>query len=103
LPIAEPMLPANAPILAALALPVEYAVTDARTRGVGPMLATLEYRLASGLRLVQLREPDMDSDERKAFAQRALALARRFGARMLVNSDLVLARALGACITPRRS
>jgi 8-oxo-dGTP diphosphatase len=95
-PIAEPMLPANAPVLAALALPHEYAVTDARGRGSEAMLAALERRLAGGLRLVQLRDRDMAPDERSHFGRSALALARRYGARLLVNSDLALARALGA-------
>jgi len=95
-PIAEPMLPANAPVLAALAMPHEYAVTDALGLGGEAMLAALERRLAGGLRLVQLRDRDMAPDERSRFACDALALARRYGARVLVNSDLSLARALGA-------
>jgi 8-oxo-dGTP diphosphatase len=44
-PLAAPMLPANAPVLAALALPTEYAVTDTRRFG----LAHLEARLRAGL------------------------------------------------------
>ena len=95
-PIAEPMLPANAPVLAALALPHEYAVTDAQGLGSEAMLAALERRLAGGLRLLQVRDRDMAPDERARFARSALALARRYGARVLVNSDLALARALRA-------
>ncbi|HMA88931.1 MAG TPA: Nudix family hydrolase [Burkholderiales bacterium] len=95
-PIAEPMLPANAPVLAALTLPLEYAVTDAQGLGSEVMLAALERRLAGGLRLVQLRDRDMAPDERTRFGRSAIALARRYGARLLINSDLTLARALGA-------
>src|SRR5437868_9592714 len=39
--MAAPMLPANAPVLAALALPHEYAITDAARIGVPRMLEAL--------------------------------------------------------------
>ena len=48
------MLPANAPILAALALPDEYAVTNAAQYGVAAQLARMENRLR--LPLVPLDE-----------------------------------------------
>ena len=54
--MAAPMLPANAPVLAALALPVEYAITDAQALGVAEQLARVEARMQDGLRLVQVRE-----------------------------------------------
>jgi 8-oxo-dGTP diphosphatase len=95
-PIAEPMLPANAPILAALTLPAEYAITDAELLGVEPMLARLEQRLKVDLRLVQLRDKNMQPAERARFARRATELAHRYGARLLVNSDIELARSSGA-------
>ena len=95
-PVAEPMLPANAPVLAALALPHEYAVTTAQTLGPDAMLARLEERLKAGLRLVQLRDKGMAPAERASFAQRATVLAHRCGAKLLVNSDLELARAVRA-------
>ena len=41
-PMAAPMLPANAPVLASLALPFEYAITDAGGMGIARMLAELE-------------------------------------------------------------
>ena len=44
-PMAEPMLPANAPVLASLALPLEYAITDARTLGAAEQLARVEAGL----------------------------------------------------------
>ena len=51
----QPMLPANAPVLASLVLPFEYAVTDAARYGVAAMLEKLRARLESGLKLVQVR------------------------------------------------
>ena len=95
-PIAHPMLPANAPILAALELPHEYAITTAETLGPDAMLERLEHRLAAGLRLVQLRDKGLAAGERAEFARRAVALTHHYGARMLVNTDIALARAIGA-------
>lgn len=95
-PVAQPMLPANAPVLASLALPHEYAVTSAESLGVQAMLERLEQRLAQGLRLVQIRDKAMPSGERMEFAGQAVRLAHRYGARALVNSDPALARKVGA-------
>jgi 8-oxo-dGTP diphosphatase len=95
-PVVEPMLPANAPVLAALSLPHEYAITTAETLGPEVMLERLGRRLAGGLRLVQVRDKRLSSDARAAFARSVVRLARAFGARVLVNSDLALARAAGA-------
>jgi 8-oxo-dGTP diphosphatase len=84
-PMVEPMLPANAPVLASLALPLEYAITSAGTMGVEPMLARLEARLAAGLKLVQVREPGMEAPDRSAFTARVIESAHRYGARVTVK------------------
>ena len=81
--MAAPMLPANAPILAALALPDEYAVTNAAQYGVGPMLSHVERRLKQGLKLVQIREPGFA--ERDVFAKQAIELAHRYGCKVMVK------------------
>jgi 8-oxo-dGTP diphosphatase len=86
-PSAAPMLPANAPVLAALALPHEYAVTDAARLGIAPMLERLERRLAAGLRLVQVREPALSRADRELFTRQAIGLAHRYGARVLTKDD----------------
>ncbi len=82
-PLAEPMLPANAPVLAALELPQEYAITDAQNRGREPMLARLRERLDSGLKLIQLRDKGLP--RREEFAHSVLRLAHRHGAKVLIN------------------
>jgi 8-oxo-dGTP diphosphatase len=82
----SPMLPANAPVLASLALPHEYAITDATSMGTAPMLAALERRLDQGLKLVQLREPGLPPHERALFTTEVLGLARRYGAKVLTKS-----------------
>ncbi|MGQ0652627.1 MAG: Nudix family hydrolase, partial [Betaproteobacteria bacterium] len=79
----EPMLPANAPVLASLALPFEYAVTDAARLGVPATLEKIRQRLEGGLRLLQVREPALSADERKLFTQQAIGLAHRYGCKVL--------------------
>jgi len=91
-----PMLPANAPVLAALALPGFYGITHAGEIGVEAQMAVLEAALERGLRMVQLREPNLAPDERAAFAGAAHALCRAAGAKLLINGDAELARRVGA-------
>jgi 8-oxo-dGTP diphosphatase len=87
-PLAEPMLPANAPVLAALSLPHEYAITDAESRGVPEMLARIEARLAAGLRLIQVR--DRGLADRAAFVGKVVRLAHAHGARVLASGGPAL-------------
>jgi 8-oxo-dGTP diphosphatase len=84
--MASPMLPANAPVLASLALPWEYAITDAASYGTAVMLDKLERRLAQGLKLVQLREPDLSAEDREIFCDQAVGRARRYGCKVMVKS-----------------
>jgi 8-oxo-dGTP diphosphatase len=82
-PIAEPMLPANAPVLASLALPQEYAVTDAEKYGVEKILLQVQARLEQGLKLIQVRDKNLA--DRIGFAERVIRLAMPFGAKVLIN------------------
>lgn len=91
-----PMLPANAPILKALQLPDFYAITRAAQVGIPRQLADLQATLAGGLRLVQLREPDLAPPDRADFFRRAVALCHGAGAKVLVNGTADEARAAGA-------
>ena len=93
---ASPMLPANAPVLAALGLPAFYGITNASDMGVETQLQALERALKEGLRLVQIREPRLDHARREAFAHAAIKLCHEFGARALINSDTKLASETGA-------
>ncbi len=74
-PMLEPVLPANAPVLASLALPDEYAITGADTA-----VAEVEARLRGGLRLLRVREP---AGSRADFGSAVADLARTHGARVL--------------------
>jgi len=81
-PMAEPMLPANAPVLASLALPWEYAISDASRFGI----ERIRERLEQGLKLLQVREPSMPEEEKNRFTRQVLALAHRYGCKVLVKS-----------------
>ena len=87
--MASPMLPANAPVLASLALPHEYAITDAETLGVDFLLSRLAFRVGEGLKLVQIRDKNLP--DRTGFAKKVVDLARRHGAKVLVNGGPPLA------------
>jgi 8-oxo-dGTP diphosphatase len=49
------------------------------------MLEQLELRLAGGLKLLQVREPLLPKAERERFTSRAIALAHRYGCKVLVK------------------
>ena len=85
-PMAAPMLPANAPVLASLALPAEYAITAAGRLGTAPMLARLERALERGLKLLQVREPEMDDAGCRLFTEQAIRLAHRYGCKVLTKA-----------------
>ena len=93
---AVPLLPANGPILRALALPTLYAISNAAQTGVAAFLRDLEGGLARGLRLVQVREKALAHDDLVRLASKARALASGHGAKVLVNADPELAARAGA-------
>lgn len=86
-----PLLPATLPPLRWLHLPDTYAITDiGAPANVEAFLRRLDAALASGLKLVQFREPGWlggaaDEELRQVLGQ-VVARARRAGARVLVNS-----------------
>src|SRR4051794_5179182 len=90
-----PLLPANAPVLRALTLPAEYAITGA---GMTPdvFFRRLEHRLGAGLKLIQVRQKALSPRQLRDFAERVITIARPHGARVLVNGDNELARAIHA-------
>jgi len=91
-----PMLPANEPVLRALALPDEYAISNATEVGEEAFLAALAQRTSAGLRLVQLREKTMPADRLARLAARVVPIVRGAGGIVLVNGDEGIARESGA-------
>jgi 8-oxo-dGTP diphosphatase len=91
-----PMLPANAPVLRGLALPTEYAISNAGDVGDEAFLAVLRRRLTAGLKLVQLREKAMPRERLARLAAKVAGLVHDAGGIVLVNDDEALAREAGA-------
>jgi 8-oxo-dGTP diphosphatase len=85
-PDVSPMLPANAPVLAALDLPAVMVVSDAQRMGIDPWIAALAERALGEKLLVQLREKDMDRMKFQHLLSRALVRSEPFGSRVVVNS-----------------
>lgn len=92
----EPVLPANAPVLRALELPVLYAISRVQELGEKEFMRRLESCLNNGLRLVQLREKHYSRAVLRELALKMLSLMRPYGARLLINADIELAREVGA-------
>jgi 8-oxo-dGTP diphosphatase len=92
----EPMLPANAVVLKALELPVQYAITNATALGEKEALARLESALCSGLKLVQVREKRFDQARLERFAREVVSRCHQHGAIVLINGDAALVEAIGA-------
>jgi len=91
-----PMLPANGPILKALALPRRLGITHAATIGIEPQLAALDYALQAGLRFVLIRENALPIPARRAFAKEVVRRAHAAGALAVVNGEPELAHEVGA-------
>jgi 8-oxo-dGTP diphosphatase len=88
-----PLLPANGPVLRALALPPVLGITDAWARGEPAQLNQLDVALGRGLRMVMVREKQMPRARLRAFTAEVLRRCGRVGALVLVNGDEELARA----------
>ena len=91
-----PILPANDPILKALSLPTQMAITMAEIEGTERQLERLEVALDAGLRLLQIRDKTLPPAQRLWFAEAATRLAHDRGALVVVNDDADLARRVGA-------
>jgi 8-oxo-dGTP diphosphatase len=91
-----PILPANGPILRALELPSIYGISCAAQIGRDAFMQKLESALAAGLRLVQLREKNLEEPEFVELARNVVAVAHRFKARVLVNAPVHVAKMAGA-------
>ncbi len=91
-----PLLPANGPIMRALGVPETYGITGFAAAEYPAALARIDRALQNGLRLVQVRGRDWPPDLFARYAAEVVALAHARGARVLVNTDIELARRCGA-------
>jgi 8-oxo-dGTP diphosphatase len=92
----SPVLPANAPILKALALPNTYAITHAWETGIERGLIELDLALGRGVRMVQIREKVLELSKRQEFAREVVRRVRAVRGIVLVNADIGLANDVGA-------
>ncbi len=81
----SPILPANGPILGALALPLVLGITPADL--ADPQDAALQFAagIRSGLRLLQIRLPGLSEARCRAVTEALAAQARDAGVRVVVN------------------
>ncbi|MCC7547190.1 MAG: Nudix family hydrolase [Burkholderiales bacterium] len=91
-----PILPANGPVLKALALPHEIAITCASELGVPAQLEKLDAALAAGVRLVMIRERQLPDVQWRAFAAAVIEHTRGCAARAIVNDTPARASMLAA-------
>jgi 8-oxo-dGTP diphosphatase len=90
-----PILPANAPIMQALALPSIYAITNMLEMGEAAFFRALKLKLEKGLQLIQVREKQLNKEALTQFATQVKALAKSTGAKVMLNEDIELAVELG--------
>ena len=95
-PGVTPLLPANGPVLQALRLPEIYGITGFSPAQARLGLDAVRDALEQGLRLVQVRGKDWPAAAFRDFAAQIVVRARSCGARVLINADIGLARAIGA-------
>ncbi len=91
-----PILPANGPVLKALALPTCLGITAAQPVGIPAFLRLLDGALARGLRMVMIRERTMERGALVDFAREVVQRCHAAGAIAVVNDDETVARAAGA-------
>ncbi len=91
-----PVLPANAPIMHALALPTIYAISNLHEMGEQAFFAALENRLKQGLKLIQIREKQLSRADLTLFSSQIIAMAKKYAAKVFINGDMDLAQKLGA-------
>jgi 8-oxo-dGTP diphosphatase len=91
-----PLLPPNEPVLDFLRLPALYGITNLAETEESIFLQQLKHALVSGLKMIQVREKQLEASELTMFAQKVIALAKPHGAKVLINADIALAQELGA-------
>lgn len=92
----SPLLPANQPILRALALPSVYVISNASETGEVQSLEMIDSALRSGVKLLQVREKNMPSARLADFAMKILEKAHHYQASVLINENIAMAQTLGA-------
>jgi 8-oxo-dGTP diphosphatase len=95
-PKVAPILPANAPVLKALALPRMMAITQSAESNEDFELKRVANGLKQGIRLFQIRDKELSPPERAWFAQTVKEMLRHTDAIIVVNDDAALVHAIHA-------
>ena len=82
--------------MASTALPPLYLVTNRHQTNNRPLTVVLKEALQAGVRLVQLRERDLDTRALLSLAEEVLALTRAHDAKLLINDRVDVVKAIGA-------
>jgi len=80
-----PFMPANGAILKAVLLPKVYGITWANKLGIAETLVRLEVAITNGLRLLQVREPDMNNRQLRYFFEQCREICRPSGVKLLLH------------------
>jgi 8-oxo-dGTP diphosphatase len=78
---------ANLPIVTAVRLPPLYLITPEVGNDHDAFLARLESLMTAGVRLVQLRQPSLNTDDYLALARQVVDLASGYNCQILLNTD----------------
>ena len=92
----SPVLPANTPIMKALALPTVYAISNVAEMGEAAFLCALKHQLENGLQLIQLREKHLAQAAYMRLAEHLIKLAKPYGAKVILSQNIELANKIGA-------
>jgi 8-oxo-dGTP diphosphatase len=87
-----PLLPANTVVLRSLLLPPVYGITMADDVGEAVFVERARTALDGGLKLIELREKGWPIARQRALTQSLVALARKYGATILLNGTAERAR-----------
>ena len=77
-------------------LPPLYLVTNRHQTNNRPLLHVLQEALQAGVRLIQLREKDLDTRSLLTLATEVLTLTRSYNASLLINDRVDVVQAIGA-------
>lgn len=73
-----------------------YAITDSQLMVGETLFVSVTAALEGGCRLVQYRDKSDNAEKRTAEASQLLEICSRYGARLLINDDVQLAKKIGA-------
>lgn len=94
-PNINPILPANKIIFKALKLPLICAITN-MDEFEGDFFQALENKIKTGINLIQIREKSLNKIELENFSKKILDIAKPLNTKVVINSNLQLAKKLQA-------